>query len=414
MGKMLNKISIILLIYLILPFYFSSQIFIIFASIYLIYNIIFFRIKISKKVFSIISIFLILNLIGIINGVIKNNNVRDLLRDMVNFLLPIVSILSGYIIILKEKNQNKLLNTFIVAATFLSSVHLIQLLSNISSASSLRGIRLSAGNGNILSVIAVVMLFNNRQYKLNLLSNKRKRILICFLVNFISFILSLSRSLILVFIIMIIFTNIYKFKLNKKFTMNYLKLSIIIFSSLIIVPFIIYLAKHNTVFIQFIEKITNSFSEISSNNKWDWNSINSNWRGYEAYRAKILYNDSGIIEKLIGNGFGSRVPLGLEMKLSGEIFSSVPILHNGYMYILTKNGMLGLFLYVIALIIILINSLKVNMIRNNFINKLIISIAITEIVLTVFSTGMLGYSYSAMNILIGLSLGHMYRYDKIL
>ena len=53
---------------------------------------------------------------------------------------------------------------------------------------------------------------------------------------------------------------------------------------------------------------------------------------------------------IIGKGFGALVDLKFKAPLSSENIRFIPILHNGYSYILFKTGIIGLFLYLIFLI----------------------------------------------------------------
>ncbi|MTI30973.1 hypothetical protein [Xanthovirga aplysinae] len=78
--------------------------------------------------------------------------------------------------------------------------------------------------------------------------------------------------------------------------------------------------------------------------------INQNWRGYEAGRAILGLKEKGFLSILFGNGFGALIDLGLEMSLGGEMHQYIPILHNGYIYLMFKTGLLGLLFYVFGLI----------------------------------------------------------------
>jgi hypothetical protein len=55
------------------------------------------------------------------------------------------------------------------------------------------------------------------------------------------------------------------------------------------------------------------------------------------------------LQHIAGFGFGSRVDLGLTIKLGGEPMSTIPILHNGYVMLLVKCGWIGVLLYMIFL-----------------------------------------------------------------
>jgi hypothetical protein len=100
----------------------------------------------------------------------------------------------------------------------------------------------------------------------------------------------------------------------------------------------------------FLKKFENSFVEMSGGNYKDDESINTKYRGYETYRAVETYLNGNGINYLIGYGFGKLVDLKAEVKLGGgesDYRRYIPILHNGYMYIIVKTGILGLLFYLI-------------------------------------------------------------------
>jgi len=102
-----------------------------------------------------------------------------------------------------------------------------------------------------------------------------------------------------------------------------------------------------------VEKFKNIPEEVTWSSKKNLEAsrteIQQNWRGYESYQGWIKFNDGSKLQKVMGYGFGARVDLGLIMKLAGEDYETVPILHNEYVMLLVKCGIAGLILYVIFL-----------------------------------------------------------------
>jgi len=101
----------------------------------------------------------------------------------------------------------------------------------------------------------------------------------------------------------------------------------------------------------FLGKIARSVDELTVSEYTDLRSININWRGYETARALRTYRDGSPAQWLLGQGFGAQVDLGLFMPLGtgarGERVPVrfVPILHNGYAYLLVKGGIVAVALY---------------------------------------------------------------------
>lgn len=101
----------------------------------------------------------------------------------------------------------------------------------------------------------------------------------------------------------------------------------------------------------FVKKVMNSSSEVQVRAFETYEQINQNWRGYEAYRAEKTFDTYSLTDKIFGDGSGAMVNLGFAMQLSPtESFQYVPITHNGYMYILIKDGIVGIALFALFML----------------------------------------------------------------
>ena len=99
-----------------------------------------------------------------------------------------------------------------------------------------------------------------------------------------------------------------------------------------------------------LKKWTRVLEELEVREHYTPAQINRNWRGHESARGLATYASGNPVERVFGLGFGKRVDLGLSIALAPkEMFRSVPILHNGYVYILVKTGLAGLAAYLWAL-----------------------------------------------------------------
>ena len=97
-----------------------------------------------------------------------------------------------------------------------------------------------------------------------------------------------------------------------------------------------------------IGKFEHSVTEVAISDYEDMSDINLNWRGFESYRAYLTYLDGSLFEKAFGQGFGAMVDLGFDMPLGGDAsisFRYIPVIHNGYMYLLVKYGLIGVLIY---------------------------------------------------------------------
>lgn len=101
-------------------------------------------------------------------------------------------------------------------------------------------------------------------------------------------------------------------------------------------------------------KLLRSIDEIGADDFRSAREINLNFRAYETQRGMQQFEDSGIVRMLVGQGFGAKVDLGLLVPLQFDEFGNhgvrlIPVLHNGYVYLLTKVGLLGLLLFLYTL-----------------------------------------------------------------
>lgn len=95
-------------------------------------------------------------------------------------------------------------------------------------------------------------------------------------------------------------------------------------------------------------KLRRSLEEMLLTDSIDPTQIILNWRGFEAYNAQLMYDQGSLWRKLFGFGLGSTVDLGQEIPFEDGPMRFLPILHNGYYYLLIKYGLLGLIFYVVA------------------------------------------------------------------
>lgn len=103
-------------------------------------------------------------------------------------------------------------------------------------------------------------------------------------------------------------------------------------------------------------KFARATDELTIEEYSDLRSINLNWRGYETARAIKYYAAGSPVNWLFGYGFGAELDIGLFMPLGtgprGERIpvKFVPVLHNGYAFLLVKGGGVAVVLFVFSLL----------------------------------------------------------------
>jgi len=101
----------------------------------------------------------------------------------------------------------------------------------------------------------------------------------------------------------------------------------------------------------FMDKVMFSLSEIRPQFYLLDSDIHTHWRGYETFKGIGHYLDGEDGDIVFGRGFGAHVPIDFpkRTRTSDETVYSLEWLHNGYVTILLKSGMLGLFCFLYLL-----------------------------------------------------------------
>lgn len=97
-------------------------------------------------------------------------------------------------------------------------------------------------------------------------------------------------------------------------------------------------------------KLRRSLEEILLTDSVDPTQMILNWRGFEAYNAQLMFDQSSLVRKFVGEGLGATVDLGQDVVLNDAPIRFLPILHNGYYYLLIKYGIIGVLLYIVSVV----------------------------------------------------------------
>lgn len=312
---------------------YSLEVFSIF-SIYLFFIFSLLKEKRSLKFYKYVTPLILMTSLGLIYSI--NNLTKDIIRDIFYFTTPILLIIFGAICSIKF-TLNKYISLLTYFGLFYSIFYIISFIYfNIKQTYSIDELRVLIGPGNILSILSLFFLVSNRVKNIFSRIFLLRFFFIC--INFIAILLFNSRSYSLCFIIFFIyFFQIFPTRV---------KASLILF----IVFFILSLAIINiNSENSFYGKVLNSLDEISTTNAADLSSNYSNYRAYETFCAIDTYLSGSSLNHVFGQGFGKLVDLKFEIQLTADSWQYIPLVHNGYMYILIKSGLLGIILFLIFL-----------------------------------------------------------------
>ena len=306
------------------------------------------RIKITCLTYIIPLILLfIIGLTGI-NG----HESRHILRDIIYALTPIALFYIGYWMAEHDIKWSQIIKVLVLAAIIVAVNHLLKYIINPGLLKSgINNIRATAVNTNI-NVIVLSLVFGLFQYRLQLGEFFPKFLprTIVLALLFLSFLLAFSRTGLLTLMIMAASTLGIIGKANLR---SILTLLILISGFAAIVT-----STPPDDIESFRGKIARSAKEIAVSDYTNLADINNNWRGFETYKTLSTYYSGNFVEKIAGQGFGALVDLGFVMNLAGTDFSEIPIMHNGYAYVIFKTGLIGFVCYIVFYFIILKSSLK--------------------------------------------------------
>ncbi|WP_143822886.1 hypothetical protein [Mucilaginibacter sp. MD40] len=100
----------------------------------------------------------------------------------------------------------------------------------------------------------------------------------------------------------------------------------------------------------FIDKLLGSFNELSVGDYSTEEDINTKYRGYESFMALNQYMQGDTKDWVFG-GLGKLVDLKTFLRLGEDTdYEFIPVLHNGWLYLLIKTGMLGIVAYAFVFI----------------------------------------------------------------
>jgi O-antigen ligase len=295
------------------------------------------ELKLNKFFFKSVAPLLIILLLGIIG--ISGHIRIHIIRDIIYALFPISLIFIGFRISKFGNKPEDIFKWILISGTIIACVHILKFLFHLDLLTKdINYIRSNAENPNIsLVVLALcISIFIKPSGSLNSLWRKIQKYF--FLpVLLISFILSFSRTGFIMGVFIGLSLKGLIGKINYKSILS-LSVLILLFGLLMnLTP------KDNLD--SFFGKLARSISEIRISDYNNLEDINANWRGFETFKAIIAYSNGSTGEKIVGQGFGSLVDLGFTMTLDNVNFRDIPILHNGYAYILLKTGLLGLLSY---------------------------------------------------------------------
>ena len=272
-----------------------------------------------------------------------------IIRDVTYLIKPILGLLIGYQ--LCKFNYRKAFQTVVYTGVLIAIYHLFTLGMAVVffHATTVNDLRLFGGYFSDYEVYVVILLIFHEKFQLGL--SKKQVFYFTLLVGFSSF-MYLARTNFIQFIILFVAMKGY-LKINKT--------SIAVASFLIAFTLVSYSAilyvnpKRNGPGLEaLLYKIKNAPIEPFKTkiDVDDWKDFNDNYRSYENIHTVKQLTSKGKPTMIFGEGLGSRIDLKREVMLGDMMLRYISILHNGFMTVFLKSGLLGIAIYLYSIFLL--------------------------------------------------------------
>lgn len=362
-----SKFYIILFVIIVLfQIYAPFRLNIIIQSTVLVLFFLFEEFAISKKIYGILSPLVLIFSICLLGILFNNYRPINILKDIFHVVKPILGLLIGYLFFYKINDFRLFVKSIVITALICAVIHISQLFISGNIFGDLSSIR-EFKKDNFLEMIALFLMhFSYGNYKKVLFTTTLKYNLIFYFI-LLSCVLYFSRTMIVTSIIFWLSLKGYA-KIDKK-SLRLIGLFSVFIALLYVYLFSIKINRDEKGVFHLLYKIKMAPGEIftSKIDRENHKDLWDHWRAYEASRALDLMSKNPV-SYIIGNGMGSLVNLKMFAPLSNDTkgLKYISELHNGYIYVFYKSGIIGLFLYLVFLFRFYIPIYKTSNLINNF------------------------------------------------
>lgn len=269
-----------------------------------------------------------------------------IIRDITYLLKPIFGLLIGYQ--LCKKNMNLLFQMILNTGLTVAILHILILINAVIvfKANSVNDIREYGGYFSDFEVYALIIAIFYKKFEIDF---SRKRILLYITIIGFSSFMYLARTNFLQFIILFLALKGY-FRITKT--------SLTVIVSMIVLMVVGYSAvyysnpkRNGKGFEAMLYKIKIAPMEPFKTkiNRGDWKDFNDNYRSYENIMTVRQMTGDGYLSMIFGKGIGSKVDLKQKVYLGSMELRYISFLHNGFMTVFLKAGIVGIFIYLFSI-----------------------------------------------------------------
>ncbi|HNP31931.1 MAG TPA: hypothetical protein PKN96_01415 [Flavobacterium sp.] len=288
-------------------------------------------------------------LIAVVVMFFKDHQTYFIIRDFTYVVKPVFGLLIGYQ--LCKKFPGRAFQTIIYIALFIAAYHFFLIATGILLFKTLtvNDLRFYAGYFSDFEVYALIILVFHKKFGLKF---SRKKTLLYTVIITISTFMYLARTNFIQFVILFMALKGY-FEVNRRLItvlITFITVTAIGYSAILYIN-----PKRNGAGIEaFLYKIKVAPIEPFKTkiNRENWKDLNDNYRSYENIMTTRQVSRDGFYSILFGQGLGSQVDLKQKIWLGDMELRYISILHNGFMTVFLKSGLLGVFFLLMSIFLL--------------------------------------------------------------
>lgn len=300
----------------------------------------------SKDIFRYVATFAAILAIAIISGLFREVKVYDFIRDVTYLLKPAIGLLAGYQ--LCKRYLKNPMGLIVNAGFIIAVIHLLVVVYAIVvlHAANMHKLREYSGYFSDFEVYALVVLIFKDKFNLKM---SQEKFLIMAGILSISVFLYLARTNFIQLGILLLAVKGYVV-LNKR---SLKIIGITLLSGVLAYGAIYYYnpSRSGKGFEGFLYKIKIAPTEPFKTkiNVDNWKDFNDNYRSYETILTLRQMPHDGSAAIIFGKGAGSSLDLNKKVWLQDSFIRFIPFMHNGFMTVLLKSGIVGVLILIYSL-----------------------------------------------------------------
>jgi hypothetical protein len=274
-----------------------------------------------------------------------NNQSREVMKDVWYFSKYPLVIGFGYLWARGSPSIRQTLRGFMVVTGVASAIYLAAVLSGQDPLHvSLGPLTAQYGRGPSAAILGAAIIPTVGLYRFQLRDLRFGIRMLILLFSILCLTLAGSRTLIVSTLILL--AGLFFHRLTRQAKVLFLGLSVL--SALFITQWVVRQAA-TAEWGSLVSRTAISVQELTPKTHREAEDIGHFWRAHETAMTWSFYLQGQSHERLIGRGFGALIDIGGMMNFKGLKYRYIPKLHNGYLYILVKTGLVGLLLHAIFL-----------------------------------------------------------------